>query len=74
MGQNAIAGAEADFVVQRKVSAFDQVQRGESEGSFEDGLHRRMRVWIEIAIERGARQRARDGYLAVSFARNRGDL
>ena len=52
MRKDAIAREKSDRLVQREFSLFDQVKRGQRERELKHGLHRRMCVWIEIAVHR----------------------
>ena len=71
---NAIAGQESNGLIQRKLTLFDEMKSNECEWKFEHGLHRRMRMRIEIAIETGTWQRAGDGNLAMSRSGNDANL
>lgn len=73
-GQNAIARKKANGPVERQLPALHQVQRREREWSFENGLHRRTRVRMKIAIESSAWQRTGHRHLALSFGCNRSNL
>ena len=65
MGQDAVAGKEADRLIERELVQFNLMEDGQSQRGFEDGLHGRRGVSIEVAIERGAGQRA--GYRDFAF-------
>jgi len=68
--KEAVAGEKADGSIQREVAHFDDMKSGDRERQFEYGLHRRMRVRIEVAVQRGVWKRARDGDAAFGV---RGD-
>jgi hypothetical protein len=46
---------------------FHQVQDGEDEGELEDGLHGRVGLRIEVAVEGGVGEGAGDGEFAFGF-------
>jgi hypothetical protein len=46
------------------------MQDGHRQRQLEDGLHRRMRGWIEIAVQWSTRQRASHGYLSMRVCSN----
>lgn len=61
-------------MVERELSLLDQMQHGEDERELEDGLHGRVRVGIEVAVERGAGQGTGDGDFAVGVGGDGVDL
>lgn len=68
MRKDAIAGEKADGLVERKFALFDEIQSGDGERKFEDRLHRRMGVGIEVAVQRRVRQRAGYGNFALGVS------
>src|SRR5580692_10366215 len=49
--QDAVLGKEPHRLIQRKRALLDLIQNRQSERQLEDGLHGRLRVWIEVAIQ-----------------------
>ena len=72
--QNAVGRPERNRLVELEFSLFDEVQGCHGQRGFEDGLHRRMSVRIEIAVEACAGKRARDRYFPVGLGRDGGDF
>ena len=74
MRKDAVGWQKSGGLVQRQRAFFDEIKRGDNEREFENGLHRRVRVRIEIAIQRRFRQRAGYGDFAMGVGGNRADL
>ena len=74
MRKDAVGWKKPDLLIERKRSFSDEVKRGDCEREFENGLHRGVRVRLQIAIERRVRQRAGYGYFAVGVGGNRANL
>jgi hypothetical protein len=51
LGQNSVLWPEAYRLVQRELSLLHLTQDRQRQRQFEDGLHWRVRAWIEIAVQ-----------------------
>lgn len=70
LGQNTVLWQKAYWLVQRELSLLYLMQDRQCQWQFEDGLHWRVRSWVEIAVQRSTGQRASHGYLSMRVRGN----
>src|SRR5579862_6167922 len=67
LGENQVGIFEGYELIEREFSFFDLVEHGERQGEFENRLHRRVSGVVQVAVERGAGERAGDGNFSVGI-------
>lgn len=72
--KDAVFRPEVDGLIQLEFALLDEVQGGDGERGLKDGLHGRMGVRVEIAVEICAGKRARDRDCSFGFGSDGGDF
>lgn len=73
IGRRDVGGQEADGLVEGETALLDLVEHRHGDGEFEDGLHGQPVVWMEVAVERVAGERAGDADASLSLGGDAGD-